>query len=95
MRWASHDDNQLRRHRACGLCDANRKMIILDERLKADPTELEDTWKHELMHACLSYWTVRRPRKFDRRLEELVISVLTPMLIRAERSARISLGGSP
>lgn len=83
VRWREASDPRWVEEEADGLTEYEARTISLDERLKHDPSRLHTVWVHELCHAAFHYWRNRRPRVFGEKLEETVISALTPILSRA------------
>lgn len=86
--WRAADDKSWTKLKIHGKCYTETRQLHLDERLKHDPTELADTWYHELMHAAFMYWIDKRPRAFDSDLEEKAIRAVCPVLVRALLQSR-------
>lgn len=73
--------------RRYGETDFEKRTIRLDERLRLDPSKLREIWLHEVTHAAVSY--IERPTAFTDRVEEKVVTRLSPILAYA-----LAQGGS-
>jgi hypothetical protein len=87
--WRSQTDADWKRLRCWGRTSVDGSDVIeLCTRLKYMPSKLGEVWLHELGHACLYMTYIRgfvgepnRPKAFNDKLEEKVITVLTGKLV--------------
>lgn len=81
VEWVAPEHPKWTRVNRWGECDFSERTIRLDERLRHEPSRLREVWVHELQHAAYSY--IRRPKGFDDKLEERVVTALSPILAYA------------